>query len=193
MKTYAMVVITTMLMVGFTTMAQNRPPVKNLRGERTELKTVKREMASPEKRAERLAKELELNATQTSDLKVLFEKQDVKRHEEMENLKKLRAEIKAKKEAERKTDEVALAKILGQEKYHQFELKRAERIGIMKGRMMGRMNGRNGHIGERRDRFQRDLAPQGNFQNRDSLRRSFSPKNHQNNNDAPKPQSDENK
>ncbi|ADQ79668.1 hypothetical protein Palpr_1522 [Paludibacter propionicigenes WB4] len=193
MKKYAMVVMTTMLMVGFTTMAQNRPPVKNMRGERTELKTQKREMATPEKRAERLAKELELNSTQTSDLKVFFEKQDAKRHEEMENLKKLRAEMKAKKEAERKTDDAALAKILGPEKFHQFELKRAERIGVMKGRMMGRMHAGNGHIGEGRDRFHRSLAPQGNFLKRDSLRRNFSPKSHQNNNDAPKPQSDEKK
>ena len=190
MKKYAMVVMTTMLMVGFTTMAQNRPPVKNLRGERAELKTVKREMESPEKRAEKLAKELELNATQTSDLKVFFEKQDAKRYQEMENLKKLKAEIKAKKEAERKTDEVALAKILGQEKYHQFELKRAERIGIMKGRMMRRMNGRNGHIGERRDRFQRGVAPQHNFPMRDSLRENSSQKKNLKKN-APKPQFDE--
>jgi len=192
MKKYAMVVMTTMLMVGFTTMAQNRPPVKNLIGERAELKTVKKEMASPEKRAERLAKELELNATQTSDLKVFFEKQDAKRHEEMENLKKLRAEMKAKKETDRKTDEVALAKILGQEKYHQFELKQAERIGIMKGRMMGRMNGRNGHIGERRDRFQRGFAPQRDYPMRDSLRENSPQKNHQDKN-APKPQFDEKK
>jgi len=187
MKRYAMVVMTTMLMVGFTTMAQNRPPVKNLRGERAELKTVKREMATPEKRVERMAKELELNTTQTRDLKVLFEKQDAKRHEEMENLKKLRAEMKTKKEAERKTDDAALAKILGQEKYHQFELKRAERIGEMKGRMMGR----NGQIGERRNGFQRGLAPQS-FPKRDSLRRNFPQKNHQNNY-APKTQTDEKK
>jgi hypothetical protein len=192
MKKYAMVVMTTMLMVGFTTMAQNRPPVKNMRGERTELKTQKREMVAPEKRAERLAKELELNSTQTSDLKVFFEKQDAKRHEEMENLKKLRAEMKAKKEAERKTDDAALAKILGQEKFHQFELKRAERIGVMKGKMMGRMNARNGHIAEPRERFQRDLDPQHDFPMRDSLRDNFPPKNHLKQN-ATKPQSDEKK
>lgn len=192
MKKYAMVVMTTMLMVGFTTMAQNRPPVQNIRGERIELKTPKREMVSPEKRAERLAKELELNSTQTSDLKVFFEKQDAKRHQELENLKKLRAEMNEKKKAERKADEATLAKILGQEKYHQFELKRAERIGVMKGRMMGRMNARNRHIGEPRERFQRDLVPQRNFPMRDSLRENFPPKNHLKQN-ATKPQSDEKK
>jgi len=103
-------------------------------------------MVTPEKRAEKMALALGLNDSQKTDLKALFEKQDAKRHQAMENAKKMRDEMKAKIESERKANDQELAKILGQEKFQKFEVMRAERMGEMKGRMKERMHdGRQMH------------------------------------------------
>ena len=142
MKRCAMVALATMLVFSSAITAQNKATKRIVKGEMKELVKNENTTINSDKRAEKMATELGLTDSQKADLKALFEKQDAKRVQEMENIKKLREEMKAKAEGERKANDLALAKILGQEKFHKFELLQAERRGEMKGRMLGRMNGR---------------------------------------------------
>jgi protein CpxP len=154
MKRYAMVAITVMLMFSSAILAQDQKTIPNLKGEKKEFKKGERPMVTPEKRAEKMAKVLSLNDSQKADVKALFEKQDAKRHQEMEKVEKMRAEMKALFTADRKSNDEELSKIIGQEKFHKFQIARAERVGEMKGRMKERMKERRvmqkNHASERR-------------------------------------------
>jgi len=84
---------------------------------------------TPEKRAERLAKVLDLNASQKADVQSLFEKQEAMRKQQMEKIEKMRDEMKTQLEAQRKTNDDALAKIVGQEKFQKYQSMRTSRRG----------------------------------------------------------------
>jgi hypothetical protein len=140
MKRNVILALATIFMISMSVMAQD--PITPQQGQnwpKKEMKHLQKPMITPEKRAEKMALTLGLNDSQKADLKALFEKQDAKHHQAMENVKKLKAEMKAKIEIERKANDEELAKILGQEKFQKFQVMRAERIGEMKGRMKERM------------------------------------------------------
>ena len=89
-------------------------------------------MVSPEKKAEKMTKLLGLNDSQKADLQSLFEKQTVIREQQMQKVEKQREEMKSQFEAQRKTSDEALAKILGPDKYQKFQSMRTERTDNMK-------------------------------------------------------------
>lgn len=113
-----------MLSTGMVVMAQapQHPNVK--RGERKEMRQEKREHFNPEKRAEMMAKQLELTEAELVKLKALFEKQEAKATKHREEMKKQREEQRAKMEAERKANQADLIKIIGQEKFNELQAKR---------------------------------------------------------------------
>jgi Spy/CpxP family protein refolding chaperone len=133
MKKYGMLALATIFMFCAAAMAQNPTPPQNQdhHGEKKELKHAERPMLSPEKRAEKLAKELELSEAQKADVQALFVKQEAKRHEEVAKIEKLRAEMRTKFEAQRKSNDEALAKIIGKEKFEKLQSLRSERLEKM--------------------------------------------------------------
>jgi len=102
-------------------------------------------MATPEKRAERMTKELGLTDAQNADLQALFEKQDAKRHQQMEKVEKMRAELKAKFEAQHKENDEALSNIIGQDKFQKLQAMRSERMDKMKDKMKVMRKGHENH------------------------------------------------
>jgi hypothetical protein len=93
------------------------------------------QMVTPEKRADKMAKELELTDAQKADVKSLFEQQDEMRHQQMEKVEKMKADMKAQFESQHKTNEEALTKIIGQEKFLKLKAMHADHMDKMKDRM----------------------------------------------------------
>ena len=87
---------------------------------------------SAEKRAVKLAKILDLNVSQKAEVQSLFEKQEATRHQQMEKIEKMREEMKSQYEAQRKTNDEALAKIVGPEKFEKYQTMRVQRQDKMK-------------------------------------------------------------
>lgn len=148
MKKYAMLALAAMFLISIATVAQDQTPAKDRKGEKKEFRKGDKPMLTPEKRAEKLAKTLDLNAAQKADVQALFVKQDAKRHEQMEKIEKMRAEIKAKFEAEHKANDEALAKIIGQEKFQKLQTMRAEHQDKMKDKMKHMRKGHENHSPE---------------------------------------------
>lgn len=100
----------------------------------------KRQMLTPEKRAEFMAKQLELNNAEKAKIQALFEKQAFKAKEYQEEMKKMREEHHARMNAERASNEAELIKIIGQEKFQKLQTQRIARLEkenrILKMRMM---------------------------------------------------------
>jgi hypothetical protein len=86
-------------------------------------------MITSEKRADKMAKEFGLNDSQKSQVQALFEKQTADRHQQIEKVKE---EMKAKFEAQRKTNDEALANIIGQENFKKLQAQRADHQDKMK-------------------------------------------------------------
>jgi len=97
-------------------------------------------MITPEKRAEKMTKELGLTDAQKADVQALFEKQDAKRHQQMEKVEKMRAELKAKFEAQHKENDEALSNIIGQDKFQKLQAMRSERKDKVNGMRKGHEN-----------------------------------------------------
>lgn len=87
-----------------------------------------KEKITPEKRAEYMAKQLELSDVEKAKVQALFEKQDAKIKQQMEEVKKLKEEQKAKFEANRKAQEDELIKIIGNDKFRQLQSNRIARL-----------------------------------------------------------------
>jgi len=83
------------------------------------------QQGTAEKRAGKLAKVLNLNESQKSDVQVLFEKQEATHHQQMEKIEKMREEMKSQFEAQRKANDEALAKIVGPDKFKKYQSMRA--------------------------------------------------------------------
>jgi hypothetical protein len=127
MKQNVTLVMLVMLMLGITFSVQAQ--YRNQRpGQRNEFRQQERKQVSPEKRAEMMAKHLELTAEEKAGVQALFEEQDAKVKQRMEEMKKMREEVKAKMEAERSANQAELVKIIGNEKFQQLQAKRIERL-----------------------------------------------------------------
>lgn len=90
------------------------------------------QQGTAEKRAGKLAKVLNLNDSQKADVLTLFEKQEATRHQQMEKIEKMRDEMKSQFDAQRKTTDEALAKIVGPEKFRKYQSMRTQRQDKMK-------------------------------------------------------------
>jgi negative regulator of genetic competence, sporulation and motility len=95
-----------------------------------------------------MAKELGLSDAQKADVQALFEKQDVKRHQQMEKVEKLREELKAKYEAQHKSNDEALTNIIGKDKFQKLQAMRSDRMDKMKNGMNGMRKGHENHSPE---------------------------------------------
>jgi len=116
MKKYAMLALATAIMFSVTVSSQNQtPPPPGRKAEMKEFKQGERPQITPEKRAERMAKELGLSDAEKVKVQALFEKQDAKRDQHQAAVKKVRDEQKAQFETERKVQDAELEKIIGTE------------------------------------------------------------------------------
>ena len=104
------------------------PPQGGGRGSRPEMGQGNRPQMTPQMRAERLAKQLELTDTQKAQVQALYEKQDADRQKKQAEVKTTGEDMRAKFEAERKTQDTELEKIIGTEKFQKMQAIRAERM-----------------------------------------------------------------
>ena len=139
MKKYVLLVMASAFMFSMAVSAQDQAPAQGRKGEKKEFKQGERPQLSPEKRAEKMAKELSLTDAQKAQVQALIEKQDAKRVQHLAEIKKIREEQKARFVADRKSMDDELVSIIGKEKFEQLKTKRTE----MKEKM-----------GERRERSQ---------------------------------------
>lgn len=129
MKRYVTFAMVAILMLGMATstyaqVRQNRqkPAAGN------EMRQPERKMLSPEKRAEFMAKQLELTPAEKVRVQALFEKQEAKANQRQEEMKKMREEHRTKMEAERSANQAELIKIIGNEKFQKMQSQRIARL-----------------------------------------------------------------
>lgn len=107
---------------------------------------------SAQQRAEKLSKQLNLTAEQTQKLQALYEKQDAKRTQQLEEFgkhrkemqqkqTKKRDELRAQREKEMKEQDAELEAIIGKEKMDQLNAFREQRKQRMEQRMNKRPQG----------------------------------------------------
>jgi len=87
-----------------------------------------RKTVTPEKRAEFMAKQLELTDAEKAKVQALFEKQEVKAKQRQEEMKKMREEHRAKMDVERSVNQAELIKIIGKEKFQEMQSQRIARL-----------------------------------------------------------------
>ncbi|MFT3754232.1 MAG: hypothetical protein QM800_15610 [Paludibacter sp.] len=105
------------------------PPQGGQRGQGQEMRQGgNRPQMTPQMRAERLAKQLDLTTDQTAQVKALYEKQDADRQKRQGDVQKTREEMRAQFENERKAQDTELEKIIGPEKMKKLQDIRAERM-----------------------------------------------------------------
>jgi len=83
---------------------------------------------TPEKRAEQMAKQLELTAEQTQQVQKLFEERDAKRKERIADSSISREERQEIMQKERKDFDEKLEKIIGKEKMEKYDALRKKQI-----------------------------------------------------------------
>ncbi|MDO9635160.1 MAG: hypothetical protein Q7J05_09045 [Paludibacter sp.] len=140
MSKYVTFLITAILIFGMTLSVQAQVRQERQRPERKETKQPEKKVVTPEKRAEFMAKQLELTPVEQAKLKAYFEKQDAKTKQRHEAMKKMREEQLAKMKTERDANQAELIKIIGNEKFQQMQSQRIARLEkenkMMKMRMM---------------------------------------------------------
>ena len=125
MKKLIMLALTAILL-GTTALFAQKPERRGKEMERTQI--------TAEKRADHLAKELNLTDKQKAEVLALFEKQDAERAKKQAEAKQENAAKREAFIAERKTQDAELEKIIGTEKFQLLQQKRAERQEKMKER-----------------------------------------------------------
>jgi len=102
--------------------------VEMRQGVRGDMHQGEHKMISPEKRAEQMAKQLNLSDAERIKLQALFEKQEARVKLHREEMKKKMEENRAKMEVERKANETELVKIIGAEKFQELQRQRIARL-----------------------------------------------------------------
>lgn len=126
MKKYGILVLAFAFIFSLTIAAQDQMPPQG--GQRPEMRQGDRPQATPQMRADRLAKQLSLTDAEKAQVQALFEKQDANRKKNQGDVQKSREEMKAQFDAERKVQDEELAKIIGTEKFEKYQAMRAERM-----------------------------------------------------------------
>ena len=121
MRKYVMLAMVAIFMSGTVLIAQGQPQPNHKRGDKKEVKQDEKKMITPEKRAEFMAKQLELTDAEEAKVQDLFVKQEARNKQHMEEVKKLKEEQKAKFEAEKAAREADLIKIIGNEKFQKLQ------------------------------------------------------------------------
>lgn len=148
MKKYAMLALATIFTINLSVMAQGQTPDQKGNWGKNEMKHAQKPMVSAAERADKMAKNLGLSAEEKEKVQALFEKQDAKRQEFKEKGEKIRTEVKTKMDAERKSNDEELAKIIGAEKFQKLQAMRTERMEKMKERMKERKESRENNSSE---------------------------------------------
>lgn len=131
MKKYAMLVLASIFMFSTTLMAQEQTPRHGKKGERKEFKRGEMSEMSAQKKAEFMAKKLELTDAEKARVQALMEKQDVKRKQHQAEIQKMKEDLKAKVKAEQKEQKAELESIIGKEKFQKLETMRSEKMHKM--------------------------------------------------------------
>jgi len=131
MKKYGMLAIAAIFMFSMAVKAQDQTPQT---GGNNGYSQNARPHATPQMRAERLAKQLSLTDDQKTKVQALFEKQEDNRTKNQAEVNKTKEERRALNEANRKVQDEELAKIIGTDKFQQFQTARAERMQKMQNR-----------------------------------------------------------
>jgi len=134
MKKYGMLVMALAFMFALSATAQDQIPPKGERGPKKEFRRGEKTRPTAEMRADRMAKQLSLTDAEKAKVKTLFESQDANRLKKQAEIKKTREEMKAKFEAERKSQDAELQKIIGAEKFQKLQATRAAHFEKMKHR-----------------------------------------------------------
>ena len=128
MRKYVLFVLAAVFMLSTAVVAQGQGQPKHNKGDKKEMRQEVKEKITPEKRAEFMAKQLQLSDVEKAKVQALYEKQDAKAKQQMEEIKKLKEEQKAKFEANRKAQEDELIKIIGNDKFRQLQSMRIARL-----------------------------------------------------------------
>lgn len=128
MRKYVLLVLAAAFMLSTSVVAQGQIQPKHNKGDKKEMRQEVKEKITPEKRAEYMAKQLQLSDVEKAKVQALFEKQDAKIKQQMEEVKKMKEEQKAKFEANRKAQEDELIKIIGNDKFRQLQSNRIARL-----------------------------------------------------------------
>ena len=126
-----MLAIAAIFMFSMAIMAQDQAPQN---GGNKGYNQSARPQATPQMRAERLAKQLSLTEDQKTKVQALFEKQEANRTKSQAEVNKTKEEKRAQFDADRKVQDEELAKIIGADKFQQFKAARAERMQKMQNR-----------------------------------------------------------
>lgn len=134
MKKYGMFVLALAFIFSLAVSAQDQMPPQGENGPKKEFRQGNRPPATPQMRAERMAKQLSLTDAEKASVQALFEKQEANREKKKAEIQKTKEEMKTQFEADRKAQDAELEKIIGTEKFKKFEVARAERMERMKQR-----------------------------------------------------------
>lgn len=128
MRKYVIVAMASLFMLGSGLTAQQQAPQRQQRPERKEAQKAEIPQLSAEKKAERMAKELQLTEQEQKKVQELFEKQEERRIKHQAEIEKQKEKFRKMYESERKAHDAELEKIIGKEKFAQLQAKRAEQM-----------------------------------------------------------------
>ncbi len=138
MKKYALLVLASLFMFSVALSAQEngKQDGKKMMIQKREIRVEHHQgLVTPQMRADKMAKELGLSDAEKAKLKELIEKQDANRIKMADEVYKMKQEFKAKFEAQKKTNEADLEKVIGKEKFQKLQTMRTEKMEKMKQRM----------------------------------------------------------
>ena len=145
MKKNVYLVMCIMLMMTFTLSAQQ--PMMNRSKNVQKIECGKghhqRGISTPQMRADRMATELGLTDNEKAKVKDFFEKEDANKVKRMDEVQKIRKEMKAKIDGDKKSSATELEKIIGKDKVQKLADKREEMRAKMDNNKKEGRGGRN--------------------------------------------------
>lgn len=128
MKKNLYLVMCMMFVLTFTLSAQQPRMEKSKTHQNSDRKMGHRHtgMVTPLMRADRMASVVGLSDAEKLKVKELFEKEDANRVKRMDEVQKVKKEMKVKFEGDRKSNDAELEKIIGKEKFQKLADKRSE-------------------------------------------------------------------
>ncbi len=140
MRKFVATLVAVSMVVGLAVNAQSQARQERRNPQHKVMQEGRPPMISPEKKAEFMAKELELNDAEKAKVQALFEKQTLKAKQHQEEMKKMMDDHRVLRESERAANEAELIKIIGLEKFQKLQSQRIARLEkenrMLKMRMM---------------------------------------------------------
>ena len=144
MKKNVYLVMCIMLMMTFTLSAQQPKMNRSNNVQKTERGKEKRQrtLVTPQMRADKMATELGLTDKETAKVKDLFEKEDANKVKRMDEVQKIKKEMKAKIDGDKKSITAELERIIGKDKVQKLADKREEMRAMMENNKKEERGGR---------------------------------------------------